>query len=40
MGCLLSQKKIEDRLTSVDYKIIWWKCLKVDTIVVSQHKRM
>jgi len=40
MGCLLSEKKVEERLTAVDYKIIWWKCLKVDSIIISPHKRM
>lgn len=39
MGCLASQKKIEDRLTPLDYKIIWRKCLKVDSITISLHKR-
>lgn len=40
MGCLLSEKKVEERLTSIEYKMIWWRCLKVDSITISQHKRM
>lgn len=39
MGCLASQKKIEDRLTPRDYKVLWKKCLKIEGVTISPQKR-
>ncbi len=39
MGCLLSQKKSEDKGNPQDFRIIWNKCLKIDTIALNTHKK-
>jgi hypothetical protein len=39
MGCLASQKKIEDRPIPINYRLIWRKCLRVDHVVLSEQKR-
>lgn len=39
MGCVPSEKKSESKLTSVDYRIIWSKCLNTRTIELDSGKR-
>lgn len=39
MGCLIPQKKIEDKITPQDFKIIWNKCLNTDSIVLTTSKK-
>lgn len=39
MGCLLTQKKTEDKRNPQDFRIICNKCLKIDNILLSTPKK-
>lgn len=35
MGCIRTEIKKEEKLRPADYRIIWMKCLKLDTIEIK-----
>ena len=39
MGCVPSENKNESRLTSMDYKMIWSKCLNTKSVVINKNKK-